>query len=668
MSTVAQLMVHVGANIQGAMSALNKVNQEIGNLATSGGQKLQSVGQGFTNVGKKATAMAIPVAAGMGLAVKTAADFESQMNVLNITMRDSGVTGEEWSRVALKIGADSDLVGISASEAADAITNFGKAGLDTNQILGDMQSYLAGTEPLTGALRAAIDLAAASELDLAAASDAVVQTMNQYGLSFEEATPIMDHFVRAADASTASVEDLVEAQQNVGPVMAQMGFSVQEANIMLAELADRGIAGAEAGTALKSMWLNMTNPATKAGDALKALNVRLYDANGNMRSATDIVADLSHALDENAKTTIMQGGATEEQAAKIQKYRKEIEKLDARIYEYENGLKGVNLTEKKRSQKLEELRQQQANYRTELEKIMDVVPEATSALIDMTDAQRNQYLQAIAGSYGIKALNILVDEGAIGWDEYEKAIAGATSMQEQAAARTEGFHAAMEQFKSVLETFMITAATPFLNEFLTPFLRKAGDLLQKVMDVNPGFAKMAFAIGGIIVVAGPLLVVIGQIISAIGIIASAIGGAISIITGLAGAIGGVIAAITSVALPVLAIIAVAIAAVVAAVLLFRKAWEENLLGVRDALMPVVELVQKAFSYIKYVVQSFGEFLKGEITWEQFVDRTRFAMWRIKQLMIDAWGKLKEGVAKIFTEIGRVIVDKLAEFIGPLMAQ
>jgi len=666
MSTVAALMVRVGADISDAINGLNRVEQKVGNFAQRAGGGLRQVGQGFTDVGRKASMMALPVAAGMGLAIKTAADFEQQMKILNITMRDSGITGEQWSQVALKIGADADLVGISAAEAADAITNFGKAGLETNQILGDMQGYLAGTEPLAGALRAAIDLAAASELDLAAASDAVVQTMNQYGLSFEQATPIMDHFVRAADASTASVEDLVEAHGNVGPVMAQLGFSVQDANVMLAELADRGIAGAEAGTTLKSMFLNMTNPATKAGDALAELGVRLYDTNGNMRDAQSIVSDLSNALDENAKMTIMQGGASEEQAKNITKYSREIEKLNTRIYEYENGLKGVNLSEKKRAEKLSQLREQQANYRTELQKIMDVVPEATSALVDMTDAQRNSYLQAIAGSYGIKALNILVDEGAIGWEEYEKAIEGATSMQEQAAARTEGFHAAMEQFKSVLETFMITAATPFLNEFLTPFLRNAGELIQKVMDVNPGFAKMAFAIGGIIVVAGPLLILIGQIISAIGLIASVISGAISIITGFAGAIAGVIGAIASVGLPVLAVIAVAIAAVVAAVVLLRKAWEENFLGIRDALMPVVEIVQKAFEYIKFIVKSFGDFLKGEITWEQFVDRARFAMWRIKQLMIEAWGKLKEATWQIFTEIGRIIVDKLAEFIGPLV--
>jgi TP901 family phage tail tape measure protein len=263
----------------------------------------RAVGVGMVAAAGLAVVGVGALAVGLAKSVTAAADFESQINILTVAARSSGTTMEDLSKAALQVGADSQLVGISASEAADAMTNFYKAGLTTNEIFADMQGYLAGTVPLTGALRSAIDLAAASELDLAAASDVVAIAMATFGLEAADAARIADVLVGAADASLASVGGLAEALKNVGPIAATMGISLEDTSTALAILSTRGIQGAEAGTAMRSMLLNLQRPTKAVTTALDELGVSLYSTDGTMRALPDVIGQLEGAL----------SGLTEEQ-------------------------------------------------------------------------------------------------------------------------------------------------------------------------------------------------------------------------------------------------------------------------------------------------------------------------------------------------------------------
>lgn len=282
---IAKLIATVGADIGGFESEMNRADGLLGKVG--GTMRTALVG-----------AAAAGGAALVGLGVKSvgvAADFESQMNILSVAAAGSGVALEDLRSAALAVGSDTALVGINASQSADAMTNFAKAGLDTNAMFGDMQGYLAGTTELGGALRAAVDLAAASELDLAGASELVAVAMATFGLNAEEATAIADSFVQAADASVANVDDMAQALANVGPTAAAMGMSLEEVNTALALLSTRGITGAEAGTALKSMLMNMTSGT--ADSYWAQIGTSMYDAEGNMKSLITVLGELEVATD-----------------------------------------------------------------------------------------------------------------------------------------------------------------------------------------------------------------------------------------------------------------------------------------------------------------------------------------------------------------------------------
>ncbi len=438
---IASLYAKIGADVSGFVGKMGMVDS-----------MLTKAGMGMAKTGGVMTAGVSMPLMGIGATmVKTAADFEKQANIMAVSARGAGASFDELRQAAIKVGADTHLVGINASQAAEGITNLAKMGLSASEIFGDLQGYLSGTAELGGALRAAADLAAASELDMARASDVVAIAMKTFGIDASHAEEVASNFVQAADASVATVSDLAAALENVGPTAAAFGWSLQDTNTALAILSERGIRGSEAGTALKSMMTNLMRPTKRVKGLLDALNVSLYDQQGHLKRLPDIIGELQGAL----------SGLTEE--------------------------------------------------------------------------ERNQAIQVLAGTYGMKAMNTLLAEGAKGWNDMASQIKSATSVQAMAGARTKGFAAAMEQLQGSIEALLINAGTPLIENFLTPAVQKLTDLLTPLANSADGWGKWALMIGGVLVAAGPVVTALGMIAMTLGALLSPIGLVVVAIAGLAAA-------------------------------------------------------------------------------------------------------------------------------------
>lgn len=263
-----------------ATDQASKIFQAIGASGQSMGKRMGNVGRAM------ALGLTIPII-GIGTAmVKTAGVFEGQMAIMGIAARSSGASIEELRSFAIKMGIDTVF---SASEAALAMTGLFKAGMSAEEVMGNMT----GTG---GALKAAMDLAAASELDLANAADLITIAMATFGFEAEDAASITDMFIRAADASVASVGDLGQAMVNIGPTAAAMGWGLEDVLTALALLSEHGIKGSEAGTALKSMFTNLMRPTDAVIETMRAYNISLWDAEGNMKSLPAVIGELEGAL------------------------------------------------------------------------------------------------------------------------------------------------------------------------------------------------------------------------------------------------------------------------------------------------------------------------------------------------------------------------------------
>ena len=350
---------------------------------------------------------------------KVAGDFEEQMNILEVAAARSDTSFEDLSEAAIKVGGDIDLVGINASESADAMTNFYKAGLTTSEIFSDLDGYLAGNVELTGALRSAIDLASASELELAQSSEVVAIAMATFGMDASQTTQIVDSFVAAADASVASVPELADALVTVGPTAAAFGWDLETVNTALAIMSERGIRGSEAGTALKSMMTNLQRPTKAVVATLDELNVNLFTSEGVMKDLPIILAELE------------------------------------------------------------------------------------ASMVGLTEEQKLANVQTLAGTYGMRAMHTLLAEGQVGWDEMTLSIAAGATASETAAARTKGHNAAIEQMQGSIESLMIRAGTPLIENFLTPAINLFTEWLPTLERtgrdalpiINDALTRMAQAFG-----------------------------------------------------------------------------------------------------------------------------------------------------------------------------
>ena len=249
----------------------SKVNG-LGKTAESGVSKLGNV------VKPAAVGIGGAMVAIGGYAIKVGSDFESAMsNVAAI----SGATGDDLQMLkdtAQEMGATTQF---SATEAANALSYMALAGWDANQS--------------ASALPGVLNLAAASGMELASASDMVTDYMSAFGMSCEQSGYFADMLAYAQSNANTTAELLGESYKNCAANMAAAGQDVETTTSLLAMMANQGLKGSEAGTALaavmRDLTAKMSDGAIKIGDT----SVAVQDANGNYRDLTDILQDVESA-------------------------------------------------------------------------------------------------------------------------------------------------------------------------------------------------------------------------------------------------------------------------------------------------------------------------------------------------------------------------------------
>lgn len=267
----------------------SKSNQTLAKLGEVG-EKLENAGNKIAGVGKKLTVVSTAVAAMGGASVKTAANFESSMSQVQATM---GITSNSMSELngesVNTMAALKDLAkemgsktAFSASECAQALNYLALAGYNTQEMADTLPTVL--------------NLAAAGGIDLAAASDMVTDAMSALGMETKSANKMVDQMAKTASSTNTSVAQLGEGILTIGATAKSVKGGTAELNTALGILANNGIKAAEGGTHLRNIILSLQSPTDKATDTLKALNIAVFDSEGNMRSLNDILGDLNTSM------------------------------------------------------------------------------------------------------------------------------------------------------------------------------------------------------------------------------------------------------------------------------------------------------------------------------------------------------------------------------------
>jgi len=236
------------------------------------------VGKRFTAIGKKMTMMVtLPILALGAAAVKVGADFEQSItNAFSVTGAKSEEVKKQMEDLARTMG---EKTVFSAKQAADAMYWMASAGWKIEQ--------------MTDALEPTLALAAATQSDLAFATETVITTLKQFGLQASDAGRVSNVFAAAISGSQATLDRLKESLKYIGPMADAMGWSIEDTTAVLSEFYDIGIDASMAGTALRMAFSQLAAGTPKTRKALKELGLTMADVNPETKSLGEIIEVLS---------------------------------------------------------------------------------------------------------------------------------------------------------------------------------------------------------------------------------------------------------------------------------------------------------------------------------------------------------------------------------------
>ncbi len=253
--SVASTNVSIGANLNGLKRGLKIASSKLRRFGTQAKQ----IGTALS------TGISAPLIGLGAIAVRTFQGFEAEMSKVKAV---SGATAQEFKILedqAKKLGAATTF---TASEVAGLQVEFAKLGFTASEIDKVTESTLY--------------LAQAGGAELGRAAEVAGSTLRAFGLAAEETGRVTDVMAKSFSTSSLDMESFAEAMKTVAPIAKATGVSVEEASAMLGALANNGIKGSIAGTALKKILSDLHKegkPMTQTFRELSNQNINLADAN-----------------------------------------------------------------------------------------------------------------------------------------------------------------------------------------------------------------------------------------------------------------------------------------------------------------------------------------------------------------------------------------------------
>ena len=235
---------------------------------------LQNFGSVCTSIGKDLLMLSSAMAAPFAISTKTFAAFDDRMRMVQAVTRATGKEFEELTHTAQRLGRETSF---TAQQVADAMISLGRMGFSSQEINNSISSVL--------------NLSRATGTDLAEAADIAANSMRIFGISSSQMSDVVDVLTATANGSAQTLNDLFEALKMAGPQASAAGESMRDVSAALGVLANVGIKGSLAGTALRKSFSRFAN--VDVQETLADVGVTAVDAEGNLRKMADIMRDVA---------------------------------------------------------------------------------------------------------------------------------------------------------------------------------------------------------------------------------------------------------------------------------------------------------------------------------------------------------------------------------------
>jgi TP901 family phage tail tape measure protein len=543
--------------LNGFAGAANNAGKQLDPLT----QKLNNVGSAMSKIGSSAVSVgrqlslsltAPLVALGVN-AVRIEASFQDAMNQLQ---GSSGASAEQLKILgdkATELGADLTLPATSATDAANAMLNLSRAGLNVRDVFD--------------ASRPTLQLAAATHVENSRAAEILAVTLNEFGLSAKETAHAADLLTAAGNRTVGGINSLYEGLRKVGPTMHDLKVPLNDTVTALALLNKGGLKGAEAGTALRGVFARLADPSNKMKAAMDAVGLSFFDGSGKLKSFGDIA--------EMLKTKL--GG--------------------------------------------------------------------------LTDKQRAMVEHILGGNRAMAALSVLAQAGGKGFEEMAGKVNKAGEAARQAELQMKGLPGAIEKMKSAFEAASKSAIEP-ISKDLEKVGTAIGEMLTKFAELPAGTRRFIVEVLGLLAVLGPTLVILGRTAQAVGTVTKAIaeikaGQAIAqmsstgvALKALGTAAKWVVGIFTTFVAYLGGPVIAALAALAAAVTLFRNAWAKDWFDIQEQFKAAWDTILDIFNTVQTVLGA---------AWTAFTDL-------LKGNWVDAWAEMKSVVVDVMGFIAKLMTN------------
>ncbi|XRJ96179.1 phage tail tape measure protein [Latilactobacillus sakei] len=314
------------ANIEALRNRMTAINREIilqSDGWTKSGDKLVAFGNGLGKASQKLTSIGTnmttkvtaPIAAGLGLAAKSAIDFSSQISAIGPLLTNGGnltaKVRQQLDQMSSSSKKWSMQFGVSTDKINDGMTEMVKRGYTAQQTMGAMPAVL--------------NAAKASGDDFNDVMHVSTSVLEQFGLKTTSTTGMLkntsrvtDSLTYVANATAAGFQDMGEAMTYVGPSAHAAGISLEETAAAIGIMSNKGIEGSVAGTALRGALTRLMKPSKQNVAGFKAMGVSVEDFKKGTLTLPEIIdkikTNTSGWTDQQRASSIALAFGTEAQA------------------------------------------------------------------------------------------------------------------------------------------------------------------------------------------------------------------------------------------------------------------------------------------------------------------------------------------------------------------
>lgn len=281
--TVGQLAIKIGLDTSQLDSQMKSVEG-----------KAKGLGNVFQNAFSVAGGIIIAkglaaVTGGLQTAIGAATGFEKQMSGVEAILKPTASAMEDLRAKALELGSSTSW---SASEAAAGIEMLARNGLDAQTIMD-------------GTIDATLALASATGTDLPNAANIATDVMANFGLGADQMVSVIDNIAGLTATSKFAIDDFRLALGQAGGIAGNAGVSFNEMTTALSIMSPSFKSGAEAGTALRNIIMNLNTPTGSAAVKLKELGLysdetgsAFNNLDGTLKPMPEVMQMLNDRLEE----------------------------------------------------------------------------------------------------------------------------------------------------------------------------------------------------------------------------------------------------------------------------------------------------------------------------------------------------------------------------------